>query len=1068
MAPRSPGLLATAAVASLLVAPSLVLLARGSQGHPAIDPAIQKRAPAGPPLTGARDPAWAPDGASIALSLLDQIWVMGRDGQSPRALVTWGDGRPAVERDPAWSPDGRRVAFAANRGDGFDLFIVSAAGGTPERVSFLPGDERWPSWTGDGRVIFSHRAGAQWDLYRLLPPAASVPSGAGPGASAGVSATSIVSAPEQLTDTPYDETEPHVSPDGAQVIFVSTRDSDQGDSDLWLLPLVAPGATSSAQANSGARGGDDSSDDPPDNVAAGAASQPASAMPREPAPAQPAAAGGASTPGGASAGTAAAQAGRNTPFRALRARGDELSPTWAPDSRRIAFSAVRQGLGSLWVAELERPGDDEAERPAAPPQLVSRHGGQVAWSPDGRTLLITSAPDREPIYNGNPRRDDGEAPPLFALDAFKARLLPAPAPPDEGETPVSSRVPNGGGTRWLSAFEQVWGTLRTLYYPRGSTAEAWQALRDVYAPRAAAARDEVSLEAVVDDLIAEQPLIKPPVQSKQAVIVSGHRLASEAGASMLNRGGNVVDAAVAVSFALGVVEPDASGIGGDGMAIIFLKGMKEPTVIEFKDQTPIHATLDNPTIFREGRLVGDGPAAANIPGVVAGLGYLHEKYGSKRLRWDELIAPAIRHADEGYVLDESLPTSIAQGQALLAKYEAARQIYLPNGRPPRAGDRFVNHDYAQTLRAIAAGGASEFYQGAIARRIAADMAENGGIIGYDDLAQYRAVERQPLSGRYRDHVVFAPPPPVSSGATLIETLQILDHYAARAGTSATTDASYLHYAIEATKVRHSLMQVADPALWPVNVTPHLDYTHAGALFARIDPARASRFRADSDERRMESGGGRATDAERIGRGTTAFVVVDTEGNMVAVTQTLSTWGGSFYVSKGLGFLYNNHLRSSRATRGAFGQLLPLTRSSSTNAPALLFREVNGVRTPRLAVGAAGNAWIVPSVYEIITNVVDTGRQAQAAVEAPRFLVGRDPADAGGTAARVQIEDRIPRAVLQDLMRRGHTFQKIGRKGEVRYGYASAAVVDVEARTVEGGADPRRSHAAVAADGESRR
>src|SRR5262249_28932282 len=161
-------------------------------------------------------------------------------------------------------------------------------------------------------------------------------------------------------------------------------------------------------------------------------------------------------------------------------------------------------------------------------------------------------------------------------------------------------------------------------------------------------------------------------------------------------------------------------------------------------------------------------------------------------------------------------------QALLAKYDAARRIFLPNGRPPKPGDRFVNRDYAATLRAIASGGASEFYQGSIARRIAADMAENAGIIGSDDLAPDRAVERQPLAGRYRDHIVFAPPPPVASGATLIETLLILDHFAARPGASVTRDADYLHYAIEATKVRHSLTQVADPALWPVNVQSHLD------------------------------------------------------------------------------------------------------------------------------------------------------------------------------------------------------------------------------------------------------
>jgi gamma-glutamyltranspeptidase/glutathione hydrolase len=180
--------------------------------------------------------------------------------------------------------------------------------------------------------------------------------------------------------------------------------------------------------------------------------------------------------------------------------------------------------------------------------------------------------------------------------------------------------------------------------------------------------------------------------------------------------------------------------------------------------------------------------------------------------------------------------------------------------------------------------------------------------------------------------------------------------------------------------------------------------------------------------------------------------------MIAVTQTLSTWGGTFYVSEGLGFLYNNHLRFGGAAPGRF---LPLARSSTTNVPTLVFTGAAGGAgpgSPKLAVAAAGNAWIPASVYDIILNVIDGGMDAQRAIEAPRFLVSRDPGDPAGS--RLQIEDRFPRAVVQDLSARGHRFQKIGRKGEVRYGYAAATVVDVARREVQGGADPRRSHAAV--------
>jgi gamma-glutamyltranspeptidase len=600
-----------------------------------------------------------------------------------------------------------------------------------------------------------------------------------------------------------------------------------------------------------------------------------------------------------------------------------------------------------------------------------------------------------------------------------------------------------------AAFDRVWETLRRLYYSTGSSEGEWTRLREKHRPQAAAARDEAGLEAAIDRMIAEQPLIKPAVTSNRAVVVSGHPLASQAGLMALDKGGNVVDAAIAVAFALGVVEPEASGIGGDGMALVYLTGMREPVAVDYKDQVPIHATSDNATLRAS---TGDGPAAANIPGVVAGLDHLYRRYGSKKVSWADLIAPAIEYAEQGFVLDESLPTSIAEGRRFLEKYESSRKIYLPGGRVPRPGERFTNRDYAATLRAIAGQGAQTFYRGDIARRIAADMTARGGLITLDDLAQYRAVERRPLAGQYRGHAVYSSPPPVSSGLGLIETLQILENYAPKPGASYATDADYFHYAIEAWKVRDQSGRIADPGLFDVDLGPHLDPSHAAGLFKRIDPAKASRYGAPDRETTPPS--------SRIGRGTTAFAVADAEGNMIAVTQTLSTWGGTFYVSEGLGFLYNNHLRFGGG--GAPGRFLPLTRSSTTSVPTLLFSKgedaADGPGTAKLAVAAAGNAWITASVYDIILNVVDGGMPAQRAIEAPRFLIGRDPEE--NSAARMQIEDRFPRGLLDDLMGRGHRFAKIGRKGEVRYGYAAAVLVDPAKREVQGGAEPRRSHAAV--------
>jgi gamma-glutamyltranspeptidase/glutathione hydrolase len=919
-----------------------------------------------PPAHAIQDPAWSPDGRRLAFSLLDQIWTSSADGRNGRPLRADSS---AIERDPVFSPDGKSIAFAEDTGSGFDIVIAGLDGRSARRLTDLTGDERWPSWTGDGRIVFSHRAAGAGELWRLY--AADLDGG---------------DARPLFDDTREDdEREARVSPDGSRIAYASDRDSDDGDIDLWIADL-----------DSGQRE-------------------------------------------------------RVSRTRVLQVRGAESAPSWSPDGSRLAFNAVRDGIGSIWVIDVEglpseRP-NTAALRPFAPASLVSRHGGVPAWSPDGKRLAIGELPAVEPSYNGNPQRSRHPPPPLFA-EAFRLWMVDAPLPVDSGARTVTTDRP--AATRFVAAFDRVWTTLRQLYYFEEPAAAAWEALRRKWRPRAESAQDAAALETIIDGLVAEQPLIRPPVSSHRAVVVSGHPLASRAGAAALDRGGNIVDAAIAVSFALGVVEPDASGIGGDGMAVVYLVGMTEPVVVDFKDQVPIRATRDNPILLRN---TGDGPSSANIPGVVAGMDLLYRRFASRKVSWADLIAPAIEYAEDGFELDAALPTSIAEGRRLLDKYDAARRIYLPDGKVPKPGDRFVNEDYGSTLRAIAKDGADSFYKGAIARRIAEDMARHGGIITLDDLAQYRAIERRPLEGRYRGHTVFSAPPPVSTGASLIETLQILENYRPRRA-PCTTDADCLHYAIESWKARDALPRIADPALWDVNLGAHLDPAHAASLFKRIDPRKASKVPSPGDRFTREP-----EDNERIGRGTTAFAVADADGNMIAVTQTLSTWGGTFYVSEGLGFLFNNHLRFGR---GAVpGRLLPLARSTSTSVPTLVFKQTENARpgVPVLAAGAAGNAWIPASVYGIILNVIDGGLSAQQAVEAPRFLVGRDPAQP--ELARIQIEDRIPRDVLLDLTSRGHRFHKIGRKGEVRYGYAAAVVVDAAAREVHGGADPRRSHAAVA-------
>jgi gamma-glutamyltranspeptidase/glutathione hydrolase len=949
-------------------------------------------------LTGMRDPAFSPDGRRMAVSWLEQAWTMTPDGRDPKRLVT-SPGGWVSERDPAWSPDGRQVAFAADSNGAFDIYTVAAGGGSARKVTSLDGDERWPSWTRDGRILFSHRSttGA-WTLH--------------------VVAAEGNAAPTPFTTGDSQEWQGRVSPDGKRVVFLSDRDLEAGDTmDLFIRAL-------DGSATTGA-------------------------------------------------------------MRVTRGGGLERWPAWAPDSARVSFAASRPGPGAgVWVADVTvAPPPAAAGRAGGPAgrggggtggtqlpltQLASRHAGASAWSPDGQTMLIATEPAPGGAYNGNPDRNDDDAPAAF-MDADTLQLwrVAAPRPVDGDARALGAPATTQG--QWVAQFDRAWQTLRSLYYSSGDAAATWDALRAKHRPAAIAARSAREVEDVVDQLVAEQPLIKSGAETTTGVISSGHPLASAAGARMLELGGNIVDAIVATSFALGVVEPDASGIGGDGQAILFLKGMSEPVVIEYKDMTPARATFDNPKIFGPNgqRTASDGPTVANIPGVVAGLDLLYQTYGSKKVTWAQILAPAIELAEQGYILDDALPTTIATGRDRLAKYPEAAKIYLPGGKVPKAGDRFINKDYAETLKVLAKEGGQSFYRGSIARMIAEDMAANGGIISLEDLAQYRAMERKPLSGHYRGHLVYSVGPPVSNGLGLIETLQILGNYTPKPGATLFNDPEYLHYAIEAWRVRDGGAQIADPERWPINLGNHLEPGHALERFKLIDPARS--WVAQQGGRGRGAGpavdpepqpAGRDPWATTIETGTTSFAAADADGNMVAITQTLSTWGGNFYVSKGLGFLYNDHFRGGRGT--GYGSMLPLQRHSSTSVPTLVFapNEVDPGRygipgfAPKLAVGAAGNAWIPASVYSIILNVVDGGFGAQQAIEAPRMLIGSAP-----TGSRVTIEDRFPRTILDRLEAMGHSFAKIGRKGEVAQGYAAVAIVNAAKGTAEGGAEPRRSHGA---------
>jgi gamma-glutamyltranspeptidase len=517
-----------------------------------------------------------------------------------------------------------------------------------------------------------------------------------------------------------------------------------------------------------------------------------------------------------------------------------------------------------------------------------------------------------------------------------------------------------------------------------------------------------------------------------------------------------------------VVEPDASGLGGYGQMVVYLQGMEEPVVIEFLTRAPQAATLENGFLDDP-----SGPVLANVPGVPRGMELAYESYGSGSVEWADLVQPAIRAARDGFVLDDAFTTTLSLERERYARWQSSMELFFPDGEPLQAGDLFKNPDLAWTLEQIAEGGADAFYEGEVARRIVEDLRGKGNAMTLNDMARYFAVERPAVVGEYRGHTIYTAAPPVSGGVSLVAKLNLLNNFSPMKLYS--EDPGSLHAMVEASKLQPRA-RMADPGLWPVDIEDAVDPGGAERRWAGcFDPERA----LSRDD--LGGGGGMpacAREQERTASvwvendlscqdrnegcrytGTTAFAVADGQGNFVAVTQTLGTWGGNFYVTPGVGFLYNDKLRSYGSNPSGYGARLPYARNGTSISPTLVFRGTGDEQRPFLAVGAAGNAWIGAAVYSVVTGIIDGGLTPQRALELPRFLVsgGR-----GGNSERppvITAEDIIAPHVVRELRGMGHEFQMISLRGEMRMGYGAAVMID--GGVAIAGADPRRSGAAQA-------
>jgi Gamma-glutamyltransferase len=931
----------------------------------------------------------------------------------------------AGARNPSFARDGRLAVSVQG-----DLWIRSKRGEWT-RITSGPTWDREPAWTPDGSaIVFSSDRSGNFDLWQVA---------------VGTSAAE----PTRLTDSPLPDGQPVVVHDG-RIVYVRGR---LGAAELRIR-----------QSN-----GTDT------RLTKENAAEEWPAM---------------SSDGLRLAYVSIADGTHKLRVRTLESGSDTVvltdarieHPAWAPAGDRLTWTATG-ARGSVYVSPLDGHYSN----------LVSTRHAESAWSPDGKTLALADLePDAiAPVsYNGDPDRTGDREANLLSPATGRLWTVDSPSAPDEQLVEQSGiAAATNRAQRNADAFDQLWTRTAALYYATPDAAQrraAWEALKTKYRPKALAAKNDAELENVLHDLLRQHPPYRQAATGRAAVS-SAHPVATAAGLEMLSKGGNVVDAAVAVSFALGVVEPDASGPGGYGQMLVYQKGMARPQLIEFMSRVPEDAGLDNTSLLKNGRLPDGGPVLANVPGTVAAMYLAWQKFGSKKLAWSDLLQPAIRAARNGYVVSEGLATTLATERDQFMKYESSRALFFRNGQPLHAGDTLKNPDLAWTLEQIAKGGADAFYKGEVAKRLVADLHSKGNAMKLSDMARYFAAEREPVASTYRGYTFFSSAPPVSGGAELAAKLNLLEQYPAPKPYA--DDAGTLHAMISAWQLVPSTRnRIADPSLWPTTTEPFTNKDTARIRWACFDPEKAinpSTLRGDT-LRCAEPGKKTASieltrDPECIAHGydatqasscrssgTTAFAVADADGNVVATTQTLGTWGGGFYVSPGLGFLYNDKLASYGNDPNAYGARLPFARHGSTIAPTIVFEGSGKSMRPAMALGAAGNAWITSAVYETLIGMIDQHLDPQAALELPRFLISGGGGGRGGarsanrpapTGATIQMEDGFSPEVMKRLEELGYRTQIVSLPGELREGYGAA--VRIEKGRVTAGADPRRSGAAGA-------
>ena len=535
------------------------------------------------------------------------------------------------------------------------------------------------------------------------------------------------------------------------------------------------------------------------------------------------------------------------------------------------------------------------------------------------------------------------------------------------------------------------------------------------------------------------PAFRPSIMGKNGVVTSGHHLASQAGIQIMMAGGNAIDAAIATAAALGVVEPQSSGAGGDGFILIYSAKTGTVSAINATGAAPTGAT--RAFYLKRGGIPMKGILSVSIPGLVDGWLVAHERFGTRPL--DDIFAPAIALCEDGFPLSHKLADSLRGETKRFASDPYTRAVFTNDGQPLSPGDIVYQKDLGKTLRTIAAEGRDAYCTGEIARALVAFSQSRGGLLTEADLKNHRARIVDPIAVTYKGYTVYETPPN-SSGHILLQELNIVENF--DLGALGCNTAESIHLMVEAKKLAFADREkyVADPDWVNVPIEGLLSKDYAKERASYIDLERAATNVSPGIPESVED--------------TTCFCVADSEGNAVCQLQSIQSGWGASLIAGDTGILLNNRMTYWHLEKDHPNCLMPGKRVRHTMNPVIVTRD----NKPVLICGTPGADTQVQTNLQLVTHILEFGMTPQEAVEAPRWRSLQNPMESTvpHTCEDVlQLESRFPDTIRQTLSQKGHDLRILSDWGGP--GNAQAIQIDPETGALMGGSDPRRDGYAIA-------